>query len=108
MEKRIKKNMSVAEYADLVETWEEHRCSDGAEHVYDLQNKKDFRFMVRKHGFLAARNMRRQNRFWFDGFNYKEPVEFPKKPEIAYMLANAIVDDDLIAEMPELYEPFTE
>ena len=103
---RIKRNMSVADYAALIETWEEDRCADGAENVYDLNNKRDFRFMVKNRGYWTARKMRKQNRFWFDGCNYKQPVPFPTTQADALELAQNIVD--LIDEHPWLYKPFCE
>lgn len=105
---RIKTNMSVAEYAELIETWEVHRCADGAENVYDLEDKDDYRLFIKSHGYWTARKLRKQNRFWFDGFNYAKPVPFPTAQADALELAQNLVDDECIAERPDLYKPFCE
>ena len=38
--------------------------------LYDLRLRKDFYLFTKMHGFREAINYRRQNRYWWDGFNY--------------------------------------
>lgn len=99
-------NLTIDECAALIETWEQDRCADGYENVFDLRNKNDFRMMVENHGFIKTRKLRKQNRFWFDGLNFKEPKAFPTTAEEARQLAENLIETWRVEERPDLYKAF--
>jgi len=103
----FRKDLTVVQCAKLMNTWETHRGADGEENVFDLEDKKDFRFMVRKRGYFTACKMRKKNRFWFDGNNFDEkPVEFPNTEETARDCVENSIESRYVHECPELYVPY--
>ena len=48
----------------------EHINAEEAFALYDLKNCKDFKLFVGMHGLRYALRHRKQNRYWWDGFNY--------------------------------------
>ena len=107
MSKNLFRNdLSTADCAKLIEAWELHRGADGAENVFDLYDKKDFRLMIRSRGIITALNLRKSNRFWFDGMNYKEPVPFPQNADEARKLAENMIEERYLIERPDIYADF--
>lgn len=102
----FRKNLSIAECAKLIETWEVDRMASGAENVFDLKDKNDFRLMRRSRGLIATLKMRRVNRFWFDGFNYASPAPFPTTEEEARRLAENLIEERYVKQRPDLYAEF--
>lgn len=102
----FRKDLTIEQCAKLVETYEQDRCADGYENVFDMQNKKDFRTMVRIHGYFTARRLRKQNRFWFDGLNFKAPQAFPATAEEARQLVENLIEPWRVERCPHLYEEF--
>jgi len=49
--------------------------------LYDLKNRKDFKLFVDMHGLRNAFRYRKQNRYWWDGFNYYKPVTCDEGPK---------------------------
>lgn len=110
----LKKNLSLKDYADLVETWEVHRCADGEENVFDLMDYADFHLFATRYSLKYALECQKEARFWFGGNNYckdsvtpyKTAVPFPKFTDDAYKLAKAMIGDEYIMERTDLYEKY--
>ena len=110
----LKKNLSLKDYADLVETWEVHRCADGEENVFDLMDYADFHLFATRYSLKYALECQKEVRFWFGGNNYckdsvtpyKTAVPFPKFTDDAYKLAKALIGDEYIMERTDLYEKY--
>ena len=110
----LKKNLSVEDYAKLIELWEVHRGADGEENVYDLMDYTDFHHFATHYGLQYALSCQEVNRFWFGGNNYdvnsctmyKEPVQFPADSVKAYILAKSMIGDEYVVERTDLYEKY--
>lgn len=66
--------------------------------LYDLKNRKDFKLFVDMHGLRYALRHRKQNRYWWDGFNYERTGPKPETEEgmrtfINEYILDAIRDD---------------
>lgn len=122
----LKKNLTIEDYANLVETWEVHRGADGEENIFDLQSYKDFHLFANRYTLGYALLCQKKNRFWFGGNNYadnfnnyimynyasnshtihKTPQPFPTDEHSARTLAISMIDDSYIYERPDLYDKF--
>ena len=112
----LKKELSLADYAELIETWEVHRGADGEENVYDLMDYKEFHWFANLYGSVNyALKCQSQNRFWFAGNNYTRnsigspyhnAVAFPTNEKDARQMAINMIDDEYILEREDIYEKF--
>jgi len=84
---------------DLICTYtREYVNAEEAYALYDLKNRKDFKFFVDMHGLRKALRYRKQNRYWWNGFNYERtgPVAEDEEGMKAFIndeILDAIQDD---------------
>lgn len=111
----LKKNLSLKDYADLIETWEVHRGADGEENVYDLMDYADFFYFASFYTLSYALECQKEARFWFGGTNYskdsigslyKTAVPFPMFTDGAYKLAKVMIGEEYVMERTDLYEKY--
>lgn len=110
----LKKNLTIEDYANLIETWEIHRGADGEENIFDLQSYEDFHLFANLYTLGYALLCQKKNRFWFGGNNYKHnshtmyktPQPFPTNEHSARTLAISMIEDSYILECPDLYAKF--
>ena len=111
----LKKNLTLADYAELIEAWEVHRGADGEENVFDLMDYRDFYLFASLYDADYALVCQKKNRFWFAGNNYTrnsigspytEAITFPITLEEAKKMAIAMIDDEYILDRQDIYEKF--
>lgn len=106
MKTLFKDNLTIEDYARLIEAWEIHRGAEGAEDVFDLEDKKDRALFMNLHGRRRTRLYRKAGRFWFSGMNFEHPAPFPRTEEEAWKLAENLIEERYITERPDIYEEF--
>mgnify|MGYP007133758654 CR=1 FL=1 len=93
----LKPNINFLALAELIEMWEQWRCADGAENVYDLVNENDFKLFIDKYGVDVTIKFYNQNRFYLDGMNFNAPVTLTNQ----YMInmVNDVYDDEHFVDL---------
>lgn len=108
-------NLTIADYAELVEKWEVHRGAEGAEDVFDLRDYRDFYLFANLYGIEQALDCQKKNRFWFGGTNYTEDsigcvnkfaIEFPNNVEDARKLVINSIDEEYVLNRRDIYEMY--
>ena len=108
-------NLTIADYAELMEKWEVHRCAEGAEDVFDLLNYRDFYLFANLYGIEQALACQKIKRFWFGGTNYledsigtihKTAIEFPTDISDARKLVINCIDEEHILNGRDFYEMY--
>ena len=112
----LKENLTLADYAELIEAWEIHRGADGEENVFDLMDYKDFYLFANLYNNVNyALECQKKNRFWFAGNNYTknsigtmyhEAISFPITIEEAKKMAIALINDEYILDRQDIYAKF--
>ena len=97
-------NLTLADYAQLMEKWEVHRGADGAENVFDLIDYSDFHLFANVYGLEVALSLQKINRFWFGGINYPNPIQFPNTIKDAKSLVINSIDEEYILSRRDIYE----
>jgi len=111
----LKKNLTIADYAELMEKWEVHRGAEGAEDVFDLIDYKDFYLFANLYGIEQALACQKKNRFWFGGTNYIDDrigsihntaIEFPTNISVARKLVINSIDEEYVLNRTDIYKKY--
>ena len=82
---------------ELIQLWEDWRCADGAEDVYDLEDEKDFKLFIDKYGIEETIKFYKKNRFYLDGMNFNAPITITN--EFAINMINDVYDKEHLKEL---------
>ena len=100
------KDAVINDYVAFFNLYNNVRCADGHENVYDLSKFEDFGNFVEHYGTAKALSCKKYGRFWIGGFNFQSPIRFPNTIEECKSLIDTSVDEDIVFENLDVFQNF--
>jgi hypothetical protein len=100
------KKFDVLSLTDFINEYRDAGCGIETEALFDLRNYDDYYLFANVYGLKKARECQKENRFWWGGTAYDEPMLM--KDEVGAFLdyIDNCVDEDIIFNYPTIFEKY--